>query len=427
MAIQKKLATGKGLFTPRWPDLDTAPVSYDDCISREFFDAEQRAIFQRAWLYVGREHLLPKPGTYFVRELPNLGSIVVTKDLDGQIHAFSNVCAHRGNKVVWREHPARESRGACREFACKYHGWRYGLDGKLTHQTAPDQFFDVDTSKLGMPRLHCEAFAGFIFVSLAKDPEPLREFLGPRLLELESYPFGRLTNVWACECEINGNWKLGMDALLEWYHPAYVHGRFINPDVAKAEKLVPPFDSYHYDFFGRHMLTSVPGPPVLPPREGSVGPAKRDQIWVYKLFRAGLFGPDDALDIGPLPDALNKGGIAFWGNDQFWFWPNLSVQLWNRNFMNVYEYWPVSVDRFQYRFSLYFPEPSNVEERLAQELTACTSLEFGMQDSNTIEASHQAISQPRAQEQYHLSDLEIMIRRFHKNVREVVQEYRDSQ
>jgi phenylpropionate dioxygenase-like ring-hydroxylating dioxygenase large terminal subunit len=424
--IQQKLSTGKGPFTPRWPELGTGPVSYEDCISPAFFEDEQEAVFRRSWLYVGREERLPKPGTYFVRELPRLGSIVVTRDLDGRIHALGNVCAHRGNKVVWQEHPSRESRGACREFACKYHGWRYGLDGRLSHITREDQFFDLDKSALRMPKLHCDAFAGFIFVNFSRETEPLREFLGPRLLELESYPFGELRQAYGFECRIRGNWKIGMDALLEWYHPAYVHGRFIHSDVARAEKLVPPADAYHYDLFGRHMLTSVPGPPVLPPREGPAGPAKRDQNWVYKLFRAGLFGPDDVPDIGPLPEALNKGGIAFWGNDQFWFWPNLSVQIWARNYVITYEYWPESVDSHQYRVSMYFPEPENVAERLAQELTVCSTIEFAMQDSNTVEATQQAIS-ARTQDRFQLSDLELMIRNFHKIVGDVVDQYRDAQ
>ena len=30
--------------------------------------------------------------------------------------------------------------------------------------------------------------------------------------------------------------------------------------------------------------------------------------WVYKLFRGGLFGPEDPADIGPLPEFINKGG-----------------------------------------------------------------------------------------------------------------------
>jgi hypothetical protein len=135
------------------------------------------------------------------------------------------------------------------------------------------------------------------------------------------------------------------------------------------------------------MLTSVPGPPLLPPREGSAGPAVQDMRWVYTLFRAGLFGPDDVPDIGPMPEFLNKGEIAFWGNDQFWLFPNLSIQIWARNYYITYTYWPEAVDSHIYEIDMYFVPPQNAHERLAQELVVDSTIEFAMQDVNTIEAT----------------------------------------
>ena len=277
---------------------------------------------------------MARPGAFFTRELPgNLASLVITRGLDGTVHAFHNACAHRGNKVVWQEHPKEETAGSCRQFACKYHGWRYGLDGCVTHVTNEEEFFDLDKDSLGMPKVACEVFAGFVFVNLSDDPMPLRSFIGDRIGELEAYPFEKMTQRYGFSTRIHGNWKLAVDSVCEWYHPPYVHARFIDPDVSKAEKMVPPVDAYHYDVFPPHQLTSVPGPPPLKPREpGTAGPAKRDQRWVYKLFRAGLFGPDDVPDIGEQPDFLNKGRIASWGNDQFWLFPNISIQIWARNY-----------------------------------------------------------------------------------------------
>jgi phenylpropionate dioxygenase-like ring-hydroxylating dioxygenase large terminal subunit len=424
MTIQERLATGKGKFTPLYPELGTDPVSYEDSISPEFFADEREAVFKRSWLYVGREERLPRPGSYFTRELAGLASIVVARDLDGTVHAFHNVCAHRGNKVVWQEHPKEESSGTCRQFACKYHGWRYGLDGCVTHVTNEEEFFDLDTSTLGMPKVHSDVFAGFVFINLADDPEPLREFLGERILELEAYPFDEMSERYGFATRINGNWKLAVDSVCEWYHPPYVHARFIDPDISKAEKMVPPVDSYHYDAFRPHMLTSVPGPPPLPPRElGTAGPPTREQKWVYRLFRAGLFGPDDIPDIGPHPDFLNKGQIASWGNDQFWLFPNLSIQIWARNYYITYAYWPESADSHIYEIDLWFVPPANAHERLAQELVVDSTIEFAMQDVNTIEATHSALKS-RAQHQFHLSDQELLIRQFHRVVQDTVAAYK---
>jgi len=100
---------------------------------------------------------------------------------------------------------------------------------------------------------------------------------------------------------------------------------------------------------------------------GSAGPPARHQKWVYRVFRAGLFGPDDVPDLGPLPEFLNKGRIRSWGNDQFWLFPNLSIQIWARGYYITYSYWPEAVDRDIYEIDLYFVPPTNAQERLAQE------------------------------------------------------------
>src|ERR1700743_212139 len=430
-SIQQRLSTGRGKFTTDYPELGTAPVSYEDSISEEFFTAEREAVFKRNWLCVGRIERLPRKGSYFTRDLPGcLASIVVARDLDDTVHAFHNVCAHRGNKVVWQEHPGEESSGSCRAFSCKYHGWRYGLDGKVNHITNEEEFFDLDKSMLRMPAVHCEVWAGFIFVNLASKPGqvpvPLRSFLGDGLLPIEGYPLHLMTQHYGFSTRINGNWKLAVDSVCEWYHPPYVHGRFIDPDVAKAEMMVPPVDSYPYELFRPTMLTSVPGPPPLPSREpGTAGPARQDQRWVYKLFRAGLFGADDVPDIGLDKDGadfLNRGNIASWGNDQFWLFPNISVQIWARGYYITYSYWPETVDSHIYEIDLYFVPPANAQERLAQELVVDSTIEFAMQDVNTIEATHSALK-TRAQSTFHLSDLELLIRQFHAVIRETVAGY----
>ena len=424
MTLKDKLATGHGKWTPDHPELGTGPVDYDDCISPEFFADEREGVFRRWWLYVGREERLPRPGTYFTRELGGLASIVVSRDLDGTIHAFHNVCAHRGNKVVWQDHPAQETSGSCRAFHCKYHGWRFDLDGTTNHVTNADQFFDLDQYTLGMPSIHCDVVAGFIYINLSENPAPLREFLGERLCEMEAYPFHLMTQRYSYTTRVKGNWKMAADTILEWYHPPYVHQRFLGTDVTTAETMVPPIDAYHYELFKPHIVNSVPGPPPLKPREpGNAGEPRRDMRWVYKLFRAGLFGPDDVADIGPLPEFLNPGDIKSWANDQFWALPNVSIQIWARNYYIVYQYWPESVDSHVYDIDIYFVPPTNARERLAQQMVVDLTLDVATQDVNTVEATHSAVAKG-ALRQFHLSDQELMIRSFHHSIRSAVEAYR---
>src|SRR5262249_38870975 len=120
----------KESWTERYPEIGTGLVSFEDSISPEFYELEREAIFKRAWLNIGRVEELPKAGSYFTKEIPPAKtSVIVSRDIDGVIRAFHNTCRHRGNKLVWDAAPHEETRGIARQFVCKYHGWRYGLDG----------------------------------------------------------------------------------------------------------------------------------------------------------------------------------------------------------------------------------------------------------------------------------------------------------
>ncbi len=125
--------------------------------------------------------------------------------------------------------------------------------------------------------------------------------------------------------------------------------------------------------------------------------------------------PDIGIDESA--EFLNRGEIDSWGNDQFWVFPNISIQLWARNYYITYTYWPETVDSHIYEIDLYFVPPANAADRLAQELVVDSTIEFAMQDVNTIEATHSALK-TRAQNTFHLSDQELLIRQFHTVVRE---------
>ena len=52
-------------------------------------------------------------------------ALLLTRDREGTVRAFFNVCSHRGHALA---------EGGCRRGArisCPYHGWSYGLDGRL--------------------------------------------------------------------------------------------------------------------------------------------------------------------------------------------------------------------------------------------------------------------------------------------------------
>src|SRR5689334_12440207 len=92
----------EGSWTQHYPELGTAPISFADCVSPEFYELEREAIFKRAWLNVGRVEQLPRAGSWFTKNIDVANaSIIVVRDQDGAVRAFHNVCRHRGNRLMW--------------------------------------------------------------------------------------------------------------------------------------------------------------------------------------------------------------------------------------------------------------------------------------------------------------------------------------
>src|SRR6266513_3333576 len=171
--------------------LGTGPISYEDSISPEHYELERDASFTRTWLHVGRVEQLPRAGSYFTREIVAARtSIIVVRGTDGEVRAFHNMCRHRGNKLVWQDYPNEELRGTTRQFTCKYHGWRYGLDGACTFVQQEDEFFDLDKANVGLMPVQVDVWEGFLFVNLDPDnTQSLEDFLGRYGRELKGYPF----------------------------------------------------------------------------------------------------------------------------------------------------------------------------------------------------------------------------------------------
>jgi len=389
--------------------LDTSPVSYADSISPEFYKREREAIFKRAWLNVGRVEQLPRKGSYFTKELAVVNtSVVIVRGMDDEVRAFHNICRHRGNKLVWNDSPEEEAQGFCRQFTCKYHAWRYGLDGSLTFIQQEDEFFDVDKSQFGLVPVHCEIWEGFIFICVAREPEwSLREFLGPMITALEGYPFGQLTSRFGYRAEIRANWKLFMDAFAEFYHAPVLHSKQ-SPDKYAAAAREAGYEAPYYAVDGPHRLVSTSGVRFWEMDPGSLKPME-------VLTRGGLFGPWDKADLGELPAGVNPGKCKPWGLDSFQLFPNFVILIWGQGWYLTYHYWPTSYNTHIFEGNVYFLPATNVRERIAQEMSAVTFKEFALQDANTLEAT-QLMLESGYVERFPLNDQEVLLRHLHKVV-----------
>jgi phenylpropionate dioxygenase-like ring-hydroxylating dioxygenase large terminal subunit len=411
----------EGSWTEHFPELGTGPVSFEDSISPEHYELERKAIFERTWLNVGRVEQVPKTGSYFTKEIHAAGtSVIVVRDGGGQVRAFHNICRHRGNKLVWNDFPQEETRGTARQFTCKYHSWRYGLDGACTFVQQESEFFDLDRSELGLVPVRCEVWEGFIFINLNEHATPsVREYLGRFAWGLEGYPFDKMTQVYQYRAEIGSNWKLYLDAFAEFYHAPVLHAKqYVGTESSKL--MGYGYESLHYDIDGPHSMQSTWGGMAPPKDLTMVKPIER-------ILRSGNFGPWDRPDIeglDPLPTGLNPSNHRSWGLDSYVFFPNFMMVVWAPGWYLTYHYWPTAYNRHIFEGTLYFVPARNAGERLRQELAAVTFKEFGLQDCNTLEAT-QTMLESRAVSQFPLNDQEIIIRHFHKTAREYVAAHTD--
>jgi len=406
----------EGSWTEHYPELGTGPVSYEDSISPEFYKREQAAIFKRAWLNVGRVEQLPRAGSYFTKDIRAAhAAILVVRATGGTIRAFHNICRHRGNKLAWTDDPKQDTHGVCRQFTCKYHGWRYNLDGALTFVQQEGEFFNLDKERYGLVPVHCEVWAGFIFVNFAPEPEqPLREFLGPMVTDLEGYPFEKQTARFGYSTTINANWKLYVDAFAEFYHAPVLHAKQ-SPEKYSAAARQAGFEAPHYQIDGPHRLVSTSGVRFWEMDAELVKPMEI-------LTRSGLFGPWDAIDLGEMPRGVNPAKCDPWGLDSFQLFPNFVILIWSQGWYLTYHYWPTSYNAHVFEGNVYFLPARNIRERIAQEMAAVTFKEFALQDSNTLEAT-QMMLETRYVDRFLLNDQEILCRHLHLAVRDWVSTY----
>jgi len=148
----------------------------------EFFDAEKRAFLRAAPQVVCHEKEIPQPGDW--RTLEYLGeSVIVIRSDDGEVRAFSNVCRHRGSRLVDGE------AGCSKVLTCPYHAWSYARDGRLVGVPHRQEYPGLQTEKLSLFPVALEKWRGFLFVTLEPGAPAVHEMMAPYEHEVAAYRF----------------------------------------------------------------------------------------------------------------------------------------------------------------------------------------------------------------------------------------------
>lgn len=205
--------------------------------------AEMELVFCRVPLMLAMTAELPKPGDY--KAMDAMGRpLLITRDKDGKVHVFLNVCAHRGAPV------AAEGHGNCSRFSCKYHGWTYSNDGRLLAVADGRKFGEIDRSQRGLRELPSVERAGMIFASLTPGQAlDIDAFYGDFIKDFDDLDLAHWTFLGQRVIE-GANWKIAFDGYLEGYHFAALHPQTIHPRT--------PSNCTYYEAFGPHLRIGFP-------------------------------------------------------------------------------------------------------------------------------------------------------------------------
>ncbi|MGB1288008.1 MAG: aromatic ring-hydroxylating oxygenase subunit alpha [Aggregatilineales bacterium] len=213
-------------------------------VDSAFLELEREKIFWKTWQPVGRIEMLARVGDFFSCEIQG-EPLVVTRDKQGELRAFSNVCRHRGAMVA-------RGRGNRKSLQCHYHGWTYGLDGKLMRAPEFEGVKNWSADEVCLPSVRVEQWGPWVFVNLDDDALPMAETaygeVQQKIIDA-GFNIDTMSLIERRDYHIYCNWKVYVDNYLEGYHLPTAHpGLFRELD----------YDQYRIDTFDEYSSQYAP-------------------------------------------------------------------------------------------------------------------------------------------------------------------------
>ena len=281
---------------------------------------EKSRIFQRTWQLVGTldqpcgemnstKRTISDPESFFTADVVG-EPVIVVRDKQGELRAFSNVCRHRAGPIALGS-------GCKNVLRCQYHGWTYTLDGRLIGTPDVDGVEFFDRRAMGMVPLRCETWGQFIFVNFDLRAEPLTAYLGEIPAQARGFQFEGLEFGERRDYVIDCNWKVYVDNYLEGYHIPIAHPGLMK-EIDYAQYRTDTFRYYSQQFAPiRALKPEDAGERLYAPGSGL---EQALYFWVFPNLMLNIY-PDNISTNVIVPISQEKTLTIF-----EWFFQNVASQ-----------------------------------------------------------------------------------------------------
>ena len=199
--------------------LGSDPIPAERYTSEAFARAERERMWPKVWQYAAREEDLPEAGDYIVYE--NAGrSFLVSRQADGSVRAFHNVCLHRGRKL-------RTEDGCADSFTCPFHGFAWNKDGSFKGMPCAWDFGHLDHADMTLPEAEVGRWGGYIFLREEPGGPSLEEYLAPLPDHFKRWRHEECATVMRVAKEVPANWKVTAEAFMEAWHTVVTHPQLL--------------------------------------------------------------------------------------------------------------------------------------------------------------------------------------------------------
>jgi phenylpropionate dioxygenase-like ring-hydroxylating dioxygenase large terminal subunit len=258
-------------------DVENGLISRRIFIEQQIYEQELEQIFARCWLFLCHESQIPQAGDFFSTSMGE-DPVLVVRDSQGQVHAFLNVCRHRGNRLC------RADMGNAATFTCAYHGWTYDNNGQLVGVPYLKEAYygNLERERWGLiPVAQLDSYKGLLFATFDPMAPPLQEYLGEMTWYLDTFFDRREGGIeviggmhkWVMPC----NWKFpaenfGGDAYhVQWTHLSAIKTAFsagVTSRPSATGSMVSPGNGHVLICVGPTDVAEPPVPEILTYEEG---------------------------------------------------------------------------------------------------------------------------------------------------------------